>query len=197
LTPNVKAVALFGGSFDPVHNGHIAVAKYVIEQGLVAEVIFTPVGVPWQKSQPKAAASDRKAMLELAVKDYPEFTVSSSELDRSGVSYTIDTVEELQAEDPTKKIYLLLGADAANGVTTWHRAAELISKVNFLVVARNQQESPELNFEFHFINMPMIDVSSSMIRNLVLSGNSVSHLVPNEVNSYILDHNLYKFSGVR
>ncbi len=197
MTPNVKAVALFGGSFDPVHNGHIAVAKYVIEQGLVAEVIFTPVGVPWQKSQPKAAASDRKAMLELAVKDYPEFTVSSSELDRSGVSYTIDTVEELQAEDPTKKIYLLLGADAANGVTTWHRAAELISKVNFLVVARNQQESPELNFEFHFINMPMIDVSSSMIRNLVLSGNSVSHLVPNEVNSYILDHNLYKFSGVR
>lgn len=197
MTPNVKAVALFGGSFDPVHNGHIAVAKYVIEQGLVAEVIFTPVGVPWQKSQPKAAASDRKAMLELAVKDYPEFTVSSSELDRSGVSYTIDTVEELQAEDPTKKIYLLLGADAAYGVTTWHRAAELISKVNFLVVARNQQESPELNFEFHFINMPMIDVSSSMIRNLVLSGNSVSHLVPNEVNSYILDHNLYKFSGVR
>jgi len=197
LTPNVKAVALFGGSFDPVHNGHIAVAKYVIEQGLVAEVIFTPVGVPWQKSQPKAAASDRKAMLELAVKDYPEFTVSSSELDRSGVSYTIDTVEELQAEDPTKKIYLLLGADAANGVTSWHRAAELISKVNFLVVARNQQESPELNFKFHFINMPMIDVSSSMIRNLVLSGNSVSHLVPNEVNSYILDHNLYKFSGVR
>ena len=197
MTPNVKPVALFGGSFDPVHNGHIAVAKYVIEQGLVAEVIFTPVGVPWQKPQPLAAASDRKAMLELVVKDYPEFTVSSNELDRSGVSYTIDTVEELQAEDPTKKIYLLLGADAANGVTSWHRAAELITKVNFLVVARNQQESPELNFKFHFINMPMIDVSSSMIRNLVLSGNSVSHLVPHEVNSYILDHNLYKFSGVR
>lgn len=197
MTQNVKRLGLFGGSFDPVHNGHLALANYVISKDLVDEVVFVPVGLPWQKAKPVASAADRKSMLELAIGAIPKFRISSKEIDRPSISYTIDTVEEILREDPKKEIYLLLGVDAANSIHTWHRSKELLTKVELVVIARGEQVVPNLNIEFKFVNMPLVDVSSSLIRKSVFDGSVISDLVPDKVASYISDQKLYKNSDVR
>lgn len=197
MTLNVKRVGLFGGSFDPVHNGHLAVADYLTANDLVDEVVFVPVGLPWQKAKPVASAADRKSMLELSISKTPKFKFSSLEIDRPGVSYTIDTVEELLKKAPQDEIYLVLGADAANSIPTWHRVEELVNRVKLLIIAREQQAVTNLEIDFQFVNMPLVDVSSSMVRKLVSQGLSISHLVPKEVASYISGHKLYQNNDVR
>lgn len=197
MTLNVKRVGLFGGSFDPVHNGHLAVADYLTANDLVDEVVFVPVGLPWQKAKPVASAADRKSMLELSISETPKFKFSSLEIDRPGVSYTIDTVEELSKKAPQDEIYLVLGADAANSFPTWHRVEELVNRVKLLIIAREQQAVTNLESDFQFVNMSLVDVSSSMVRKLVSQGSSISHLVPKEVASYISGHKLYQNNDVR
>lgn len=197
MTLNAKRIGLFGGSFDPVHNGHLALANYIVEHSLVDEVVFIPVGNPWQKSKPIASGLARKAMLELAIGVNPKFSVSAQEIDRAGVSYTIDTVREFKVKDQLSNFYLLLGVDAASSIPTWHQATELISLVNFLVVAREKETAPKFDFDFQFVNMPLVDISSTKVRNLIAQGLPISHLVPKVVADYIFDHNLYKNSGMR
>ncbi len=197
MTQSAKRIGLFGGSFDPIHNGHLAVANQVLSDSLVDEVIFVPVGLPWQKTKPSATAVHRKAMLELAIKDNPKFKLSTKELERDGISYTIDTVEEFLKEDINLEINLILGVDAARSISTWHRAKELINLVKILVIAREEQNPPNLDFDFLFVKMPLVDISSSGVRDNLKKGLAINHLVPKEVAAYISDHNLYKNSDVR
>ncbi|MFM1865184.1 MAG: hypothetical protein RL677_964 [Actinomycetota bacterium] len=197
MTQSAKRIGLFGGSFDPIHNGHLAVANQVLSDSLVDEVIFVPVGLPWQKAKPSATAVHRKAMLELVIKDNSKFKLSTKELERDGISYTIDTVEEFLKEDINLEINLILGVDAARSISTWHQAKELINLVKILVIARGEQNPPNLDFDFLFVKMPLVDISSSGVRDNLKKGLAINYLVPKEVATYISDHNLYKNSDVR
>jgi nicotinate-nucleotide adenylyltransferase len=192
LTLNVKRIGLYGGSFDPVHNGHLALANFVLENSAIEQIIFVPVGKPWQKSPPVASGADRKKMLELAIAGNNNFVVSSIEIERSKTSYTIDTVEELLQQDSNQEISLLLGKDAAETLDTWHRASDLKSKTKIMVVARESDQRPMLSYEFEFLKMPLADISSSKIREDLAKGLLVSDLVPEVVNKYIFDQKLYK-----
>lgn len=192
MTLNVKRIGLYGGSFDPIHNGHLALANFILANSAVEQIIFVPVGKPWQKLPPVASGIDRTTMLELATNGNPNFLVSKIEIDRLKTSYTIDTVEELLKQDLNQEISLLLGKDAAETIDTWHRASELKIKTKFLVVARESDERPKLSFEFDFLKMPLANISSSEIREAVSKGLSISDLVPGAVNQYIFDQKLYK-----
>lgn len=197
MTPTVKRIGLFGGSFDPVHNGHLAVAKFAIENDLVDEVIFVPVGKPWQKQPPLANAAQRLTMLELALGGYSDFKISPFEIERGSTSYTIDTAKQLLLENPVAQIMLLLGADAAAGLRSWHQADQLLNLVQVLVIAREFESTPILDFKFNFIKMPLIQVSSSEIREKISQGESIENLVPDAVKNYIINQNLYQNSNVR
>lgn len=197
MTQSAKRIGLFGGSFDPIHNGHLAAANQVVSESLVDELIFVPVGLPWQKAKPLATAAHRKAMLELVIKNNSKFKLSTTEIEKDATSYTIDTVEEILKEDFDLEMNLILGVDAAKSIPTWHRANELLDLVNIVVIAREQQIPPDFDFEFLFVKMPLVDISSSMIREHVKKGLAITHLVPKDVASYISDHNLYKNNDVR
>lgn len=192
MTRNVKRLGVFGGSFDPVHSGHLALANFVLENSAVDQIIFLPVGKPWQKPHPVASGEQRKKMLELVTAGNPNFVVSSLEIDRLKTTYTIETVEELMTQYLDQEIVLLLGKDAAETLDTWHRSSELKLKTKFLVVARESEEQPQLSYKFEFLKMPLVNTSSSEVREAVAKGLSVSDLVSEEVNQYIVDQKLYK-----
>ncbi len=185
-------IAIFGGSFDPIHFGHLAVADFVLENTEIDQILFIPVGTPWQKNQPVASGLARSSMTHLAVAGNPAFSVSDLEINRPEISYTIDTVETLLHEYPKIKLHLILGLDAAKTLPSWNRFEELIKKVSVLVLARESDETAELNYDFKFLNMPLKDISSSQVRERISNNLAVSDLIPAAVNKYINDHNLYK-----
>lgn len=159
---------------------------------MVDQIIFVPVGKPWQKLPPVASGRQRKEMLELATTSNSNFVVSSIEIERSKTTYTIDTVEELLQQDSNQEISLLLGKDTAETLDTWHSASDLILKTKILVVARESDEIPMLSYDFEFLRMPLTNISSSEIREAVFKGLSVSDLVPAAISQYIFDQKLYK-----
>lgn len=129
-------VALLGGTFDPVHYGHLHLADDVRAALRLREVRLVPAGDPPHRAGPSASAADRLAMLHLAVREFPGLAVDARELARTGKSYTVLTLEELRAEDPARPILLLLGADAFHGLPTWHRWREISDLAHLVVVAR-------------------------------------------------------------
>lgn len=129
-------VALLGGTFDPVHFGHLRLADDVRTALELPEVRLVPAGDPPHRAGPEASAADRLAMLHLAVQAFPGLAVDARELARTGKSYTVLTLEELRAEDSARPILLLLGADAFRGLPTWHRWREILTLAHIVVVAR-------------------------------------------------------------
>lgn len=133
-------VALLGGTFDPVHYGHLRLADEVRTSLQLPDVRLVPAGDPPHRAGPQASAADRLAMLRLAVQEFPELRVDARELARTGKSYTVLTLEELRAEDARRPILLLLGADAFHGLPTWHRWREIPDLAHIVVVARPGSE---------------------------------------------------------
>ena len=132
----MKRVGLFGGSFDPVHNAHVALATTALDQLRLDELRWIPVGQPWQKSRQVSDGADREAMVRLAIAGEPRFVVDRSELRRRGVSYTLDTVRELVAAEPGTEWVLILGQDQYASLHTWRDWRELVARVTLAIANR-------------------------------------------------------------
>lgn len=195
MADRVRKLGVMGGTFDPIHIGHLLAASEAADQVGLDEVLFVPTGQSWQKSDRNITSSDhRVAMTALAIEDDDRFTLSLMEVQRSGPSYTIDTVNELKRVEPATDIYVIVGADAIRTISTWHQSQALINDVHFIVMARaghgiSVDEIPVKHSIV--IEMPQVEISSSDIRERVRSGRSIKYLVPDNVASYIAKHHLY------
>lgn len=196
---DVKRVGLFGGSFDPVHNAHLALARTALEQLRLDEVRWIPVGQPWQKTRDLAAAADREAMVRLAIAGEPRFVLDRAELRRRGVSFTLDTVREFAAADSAEERVLILGQDQYASLHTWRDWRELLGLVTLAIANRPGAVlavNPQIAQVAHqTVLLPMMDVSSTEIRRRVAAGESIADLVPDAVARYIEQHRLYLADG--
>ncbi len=199
----VKKLGIIGGSFDPVHKGHLNSAEFVYRTLKLDKVLFVPACIaPHKIGMEFASAKDRYRMTELAVEGYPYFEVSDVEIKRSGVSYTYDTVLELKKQYPGYELYFIVGADSVPQLNTWHNIYGLLQEVTFVAVARPGyakafakacEDFGGLGKEkIMLLNMPELAVSSTDIRERVKNGSSIDGMVPEAVRDYILQKGLYR-----
>ncbi|MEP7296415.1 MAG: nicotinate-nucleotide adenylyltransferase [Burkholderiales bacterium] len=191
-----RRIGIFGGSFDPVHNAHVALARLALSELRLDEVLWVPVGQPWQKLRHITSATDREAMVKLAIADEPRFTLSRIELERSGPSFTIDTVRELRAGRPGAQWFLVIGQDQYAGFHTWNGWQELLGLVTLAIADRpdavHSVDPQVLAVPHATVALPMMDVSSTDIRTRVEHGQGITDLVPEPVARYIARHRLYR-----
>ncbi|RLC92910.1 MAG: nicotinic acid mononucleotide adenylyltransferase [Chloroflexi bacterium] len=199
-----SGIAVFGGTFDPIHQGHLAVAKDVKARLGFQEVVFVPAGDPWLKADREVTAAEhRLEMVRLAVDGNPGFGVSTIEIDRPGPSYTVDTMEQLRRElGPGARLAFVLGADALAGLDAWKEPQRLIQLCCLVAFARPgfplpaleplEAAIPGLSRRVTFVEVSQVDVSASDIRRRVAKGLPIRGMVPEAVERYILEHRLYK-----
>ncbi len=187
-------LGLFGGRFDPVHMGHLMVAQYALETLKLDELWFIPAKTPPHKDA-AADAEKRFEMLLLATNTHPRFFVSRVEIERSGASYTFDTVAEIRARIPEGELFFLTGVDAYAEIASWHRARELVSSVSMVALGRPNYTLEEIEPYFkervHILDTPLWEVSSTDIRRRLAQRESVRYLVPEPVESYLAKNPLY------
>jgi nicotinate-nucleotide adenylyltransferase len=185
-------IGLFGGSFDPVHHGHLIVAQVAMEQLQLDAIRFIPAREqPFKRGLHRTSPEHRAAMLSLAVSGTPGFAVEQAELQRPGPSYTVDTLEELRRRDSRADLVLLLGADAAAELPAWHQADRIPQLARIVVFARPGVPVPASPWIDSTIEVPAIDISATGIRQRVRRGQSVRYWVPDAVAEYISRHRLY------
>jgi nicotinate-nucleotide adenylyltransferase len=188
----MPSIGLFGGSFDPVHHGHLIVARVAAETLGLDEVRFVPAREqPFKRGRHGAAAEHRAVMLELATAGSPGFRVERVELERPGPSYTVDTIAALRAREPAHEFTLLLGADAAAELGAWHRAHELPELARVVVFGRPGTPAPSSPLIAASIEVPALDISATEIRRRAGAGLPVRYWVPDAVAEYIARHRLY------
>ena len=198
-----------GGSFDPVHQAHVALAELALRTLALDEVRWVPVGQPWQKARQLAAPEHRLAMVRAATAHEPRFVVDDTELRRSGPSYTLDTVTELQADQPEAHWWLIIGQDQCANLPTWHGWQALLQRVSLAVSGRGDaplavpqrvaealagpSAAPQPRLQR--LELPPMSVSSTAIRHHLSAGGSPLELTPGlvapAIASYIADHHLY------
>jgi nicotinate-nucleotide adenylyltransferase len=203
-----EPIVLFGGTFDPVHIGHLIIARAAVEQMGLSRVTLLPAASPPHKGRPTATAEQRLEMLRRAIGDDPTFDICEVELGRCGPSYTIDTIEELRREHGgDTDIRLIIGGDMLEDLPNWHRAAELVEQVGFIVAARRPWDerwdtiSKKLSDAFgparteemrHSVaQTPVVEVSSTQIRQRIRDEVSIRYLTTEDVVSYIIEERLY------
>lgn len=191
-----RRIGLFGGSFDPVHAAHLALARTALAALPLDEVRWVPAGQPWQKTRALTPAVHREAMLRLALEGEPRFVLDRIELERAGPSYTLETVRQLQAREPGATWFLLIGADQYAGLHTWRDWPALLDSVVLAVAARPgplPPVAPEVLRRPHrTVPLPMMDLSATEIRRRVAAGEDLAELVPPAVARYIAREGLYR-----
>jgi nicotinate-nucleotide adenylyltransferase len=189
-----------GGTFDPVHNGHLAAARQLREVADLDQVWLLPNAQPPHRSDPPvAAAEDRMRMVELAVEDQPGLLASRVEVDRGNISYTIDTVRELARRFPGQRFELLLGSDAALQIRSWHEASALLAAANFVIFNRPETSlAPQTMHELGFapartrvVHLDTPAIAAHQIRDRLARGAPIDDLVPAPVAAYIREKGLY------
>ena len=205
----MQPLVCFGGTFNPVHVGHLIVARSVAEQLGANRVVLIPAAIPPHKARPGAAAEDRLEMLRLAVAGEELFEVDSLELERPGPSYTIDTLGALRRRHGSDaELVWVIGLDMLAELPGWHRAAEVIAEARIITAARPPMpqdleerlaglgrafgEEQARRLRAGMLATPLIDVSATEIRQRVRHGRSVRYLVPDAVADYIQRHGLYR-----
>jgi nicotinate-nucleotide adenylyltransferase len=185
-------IGLFGGSFDPVHHGHLIVARVAAEKLGLDLLRFVPAREqPFKVGQHGASAEHRAAMLSLAIDGSPGFAVELSELGRPGPSYTVHTLQNLREREPGAEFVLLVGADAAAELPSW-REAELIPRLaRIAVFARPGSPVPDLPWIGSVVEVPAIDISATEVRRRAREKRSLRYWVPDSVAEYITTHRLY------
>jgi len=193
-----RRIGILGGSFDPVHNAHVALARSALDHLQLDELLWVPAGQAWQKTRRLADAQHRVAMVQLAIEGEPRFKLERCELERSGPSYMLDTVRELQSRTPNAEWFLVLGQDQYANLHTWHSSRELLDRVTIAVAGRAGDEpkpSAELAAVPHrmvALPMPPMPVSATEIRHRAeRSPHGVADMVPTAVARYIAQHHLY------
>ena len=182
-------VGVFGGTFDPVHVGHLAIALAALQSLRLDRIVFVPARrSPLKGAPPAASAADRLAMLEAATKDEPRFSVSRIELEREGPSYTVDTLEALSAEG---ELFLILGSDAVAELDRWRSPERIRALATILVARRPGAPEPDARVATAF-DAPCLDISSRELRARAARGLSLRYLVPDEVWRHIERRALYR-----
>jgi len=183
-------VGVFGGSFDPVHVGHLAIALAALESIPLDRVLFVPVRrSPLKERDPLASVADRLTMLQSAIAGEPRFSLSRVELDRDGVSYTVDTLEALRTEG---ELFLILGSDALADLARWRAPDRIRELSTILVAARPGAPEPDPKHRAQAFDAPRLDISSRELRARAARGMSLRYLVPDAVWEHIKRRGLYR-----
>ena len=188
----MPSIGLFGGSFDPIHHGHLIVGRVAAESLSLDQIRYVPAREqPFKRGRHVAPATHRAAMLDLAVAGEPGFGIERAELERAGPSYTVETLEALRAREPDAAFTLLLGADAAQELGAWHRAADLPALARIVAFARPGTSIPASPLIAATIEVPSVAISATEIRRRVREGRSIRYWVPDAVAEYVARHRLY------
>lgn len=188
-------IALYGGAFDPVHRAHLEVARAARSQASLDEVVFVPAAQsPLKAHGPVAGDAERLKMLELALAGEAGFAVDDSELKRGGVSYTVDTLRGFKERAPDAELFWIIGSDQFTQLDRWHAIEELAQLIVFLVLARPGYDlsppmAPKLSWEK--IEAPLMQESSTLIRERISKGQSIEGLLPKSVEAFIQEEGLY------
>ncbi len=186
-------LGVMGGTFDPIHNGHLVAASEVASAFSLGEVIFVPTGPPWQKAE-VTAAEDRYLMSVIATAANPRFRVSRVDIDRDGLTYTIDTLRDIKALYPDAELFFITGADAIAQILSWRDVDQIWGLAHFVAVTRpgHKLELPaHPSGAISTLEIPALSISSTDIRARVASKKPVWYLVPDGVVQYIGKHGLY------
>jgi nicotinate-nucleotide adenylyltransferase len=191
-----KRIGVMGGTFDPIHHGHLVAASEVAHLFRLDEVVFVPTGRPWQKSaQRVSAAEDRYLMTVIATASNPQFSVSRIDIDRGAPTYTIDTLRDLRDEHPGADLFFITGADALAQIFSWRDAEELFDLAHFIGVTRPGHILADPGFPeggASLAEIPALGISSTDCRQRVAKGEPVWYLVPDGVVRYIDKRRLYR-----
>lgn len=199
----LTGLGVLGGTFDPIHVGHLAVAEEAREALGLARVMFVPAGQPPHKVPGSVSrVGDRVAMVQLAIADNPAFELSMIEVQREGPSYTVDTLQALARANPGAQLHLILSAETFAELPTWHEPERLFEAARMAVVPREGYPAPDPAWlarafpgredRVEYLGGPRFELSSTALRARVAAGRSIRYLVPGAVEAYIADHDLYR-----
>ncbi|HHT31244.1 MAG TPA: nicotinate-nucleotide adenylyltransferase [Corynebacterium sp.] len=194
-----RRIGVMGGTFDPIHHGHLVAASEVADRFALDSVIFVPTGEPWQKRGRRVSDSeDRYLMTVIATASNPRFTVSRVDIDRPGATYTIDTLNDLNAQFPDDELFFITGADALQKIVTWRDWEKMFDAATFVGVNRPgfhlvEEELPDVDrARLHLVDIPAMAISSTDCRKRAADGRPVWYLVPDGVVQYIAKRGLYQ-----
>ncbi len=186
-------IGILGGTFNPIHYGHLILGEQVLGQLGLDKVIYVPTFMPPHKSHRGIiTAAHRYEMIELAVEGNSHFTVSDIEIRRKGKSYTVDTLREIKNEYPSAELFFICGSDLVSEIPTWKNVDEIYRMARFVLAKRPGFGKRLSGKNFLKIDVAQVDISSSLIRNLVEQGRSIRYLTPDSVVKYIEKHKLYR-----
>lgn len=200
----MRNIGIMGGTFNPIHMGHLIIAEKAREQFCLDEVIFLPSGIPYMKNEKEVLAGHiRTEMTRLAIDDNPFFKVSTIEIEKAGPTYTYETLLTLRDNNPNTNFYFIMGADSLWSIGKWKNPDQVFANCHVLAAVRGGRSMTELEIqaghlthrfgaEISLLQTSHIEISSSMIRRLVKEGKSIRYLVPETVYDYIIIHKLYK-----
>jgi nicotinate-nucleotide adenylyltransferase len=194
MTNKRPRIGVMGGTFDPIHNGHLVAASEVADAFALDEVIFVPTGEPWHKN-PVMSAEHRYLMTVIATAANPRFTVSRVEIDRPGTTYTVDTLTQIAKDHPGADLFFISGADAIAQILAWKDLDKLWPLATFIAVTRpgHKLQLPEVpEASMSLLEVPALAISSSDVRDRIGDGKPVWYLVPDGVVQYIGKHKLYR-----
>ena len=190
-----RRIGVMGGTFDPVHHGHLVAASEVQARFDLDEVVFVPTGQPWQKSEREVSApEDRYLMTVIATASNPRFSVSRVDIDRPGPTYTVDTLTDLKLRHPDADLFFITGADALEQILSWRRADDVFDLAHFIGVTRPGYELVDTHLPpgaVSLVEVPAMAISSTAVRARTASGLPVWYLVPDGVVQYISKRRLY------
>ncbi|MFI9204921.1 nicotinate-nucleotide adenylyltransferase [Streptomyces sp. NPDC053048] len=188
-----------GGTFDPIHNGHLVAASEVAHRFLLDEVVFVPAGRPWQKAGSRVTpAEDRYLMTVLATNSNPKFSVSRVDIDRGGDTYAVDTLRDLRAEHSDADLFFITGADALTQIFSWVDVERVFSQAHFIGVTRPGHELQDPGLPeggVSLVEVPALAISSTGCRERVAGGHPIWYLVPDGVARYVERRRLYRAEG--
>lgn len=191
-----KKIGVMGGTFDPIHNGHLVAASEVAARFQLKEVIFVPTGLSWHKSDRMITSSEhRYLMTVIATASNPRFSTSRVDIDRKSLTYTQDTLIDLRSKNPNTDFVFITGADAISEIASWKNANQLWELAQFVGVTRPGYDFPDIgiyNKNITYLEIPALSISSTDCRNRIRASIPIWYLVPDGVVQYIQKHNLYK-----
>jgi nicotinate-nucleotide adenylyltransferase len=193
-------LGVMGGTFDPIHHGHLVAASEVAHLFALNEVVFVPTGQPWQKSDRSVTpAETRYLMTVIATADDPRFTVSRVDIDRGGPTYTVDTLRDLHSQRPDAELFFITGADALGSILTWRDPHEVLDLAHLVAVTRPGHDVDDGHLPVgsaSIVEIPALAISSTDCRERVAQGAPISYLVPAGVDRFIAKLGLYR-AGAR
>ena len=201
-----KKIGIMGGTFNPIHHGHLILAQTAYEQFQLDQILFIPNKNPYYKKMHQdVTEKHRSDMVRLAIEGNDAFAFSDVELDRDGTTYTVDTLRILTTENPDTEYYFIMGADSLYHFETWKDAQEILKMATLLVATRDsvavhniesqieylEEKYEDVDVKIYCLTAPSLEISSSSLRNWVRKGRSIKYLVPEKVEAYIKENGLY------